>query len=166
MGWFGAPLHQWDGVYLCGNLDALEADVASEIDLAEAFTELRYRLENGIRCDLSKKARNRVDILAPKMTWIYFVASVDAGAIKVGRSRNVLERMSSLTTSSPVPLTLVAMVQYRPQLEHEIHAHLSEYRKRGEWFHADEPVIELARIAKREGLRGVVKEIGLKANCI
>lgn len=110
--------------------------------------------------NLSLAQKQRLFVLSKMVATVYFIAAVDAGKIKIGRTRNISKRLSALETSSPVPLTLMHTVQYDDELEQRIHQHLGKYRSHGEWFHADKPVVEFVRNAKKEGIPWLVSQVG------
>jgi hypothetical protein len=114
--------------------------------------------EGMVQLDLVQK--QRLYVLSHCLTTVYFIAAVDAGKIKIGKTTNIQKRMATLTTMSPVPLQLVHSVQYDNNLERRIHEHLKEYRAHGEWFHADKPVLEFVRNVKNKGIEWLVKRVG------
>jgi hypothetical protein len=80
----------------------------------------------------------------------YFMAAVDAGLIKIGRTRSMKKRMLTLSSQSPVPLKLVASVAYDANFEKRLHFYFKDLRSHGEWFKADEPLLEFLRKLKRD----------------
>lgn len=74
---------------------------------------------------------------------VYFVQRGEDGPIKIGRSRNVVSRLSSLRGSCPDPLRLLGTLDEGSGVEEStIHARFdsARVRRRGEWF---KPVPEL-----------------------
>lgn len=90
----------------------------------------------------------------------YFVASVDHALIKIGKTKHIGKRFSSLQTMSPAPLELAYVVEYDVMLESRIHAHLAEYRAHGEWFHATPEVVDFIRGIKDNGHRWLIDQVG------
>lgn len=110
--------------------------------------------------ELSLQQKQRLFVLSHCLMTVYFIAAVDAGKIKIGKTTNIQKRMAALTTVSPVELTLLHTVQYDARLEKRIHDHLKEYRAHGEWFHADKPVLDFIRNVKKEGITWLVNRVG------
>jgi hypothetical protein len=65
---------------------------------------------------------------------VYFVEAVGLGLIKIGYAINLPQRFTSLMTSSPVPLTLLGVMDGGAALETRLHIELAEHRTHGEWF--------------------------------
>lgn len=110
--------------------------------------------------ELTLQQKQRLYVLSNCLMTVYFIAAVDAGKVKIGKTTNIQKRMASLTTMSPVELTLLHTVQYDARLEKRIHVHLKKYRAHGEWFHADKPVLDFIRNVKNEGITWLVKRVG------
>jgi hypothetical protein len=66
---------------------------------------------------------------------IYYVAANDR--VKIGFAKNVKKRLAALSTTSPVPLVLLASHRGSQKKEREIHRLFAEYRLTGEWFRLD-----------------------------
>lgn len=64
---------------------------------------------------------------------VYYVRS-ENGAIKIGYTDNLLARMSSLGTASPMRLEVVAQEEGGKSLERERHRQYKALNTRGEWF--------------------------------
>ena len=54
--------------------------------------------------------------------------------VKIGYSKNVNQRLQQLSTASPSPIQLIAVVPGDRQLEQELHQEFRKQRKIGEWF--------------------------------
>lgn len=67
---------------------------------------------------------------------------------KIGKTKNVKQRLSNLQTSNPVKLNLIGVIETDncSLLESFFHQHCSKYRTTGEWFNIPED--EIADIAK------------------
>jgi len=94
------------------------------------------------------------------ITTVYFIAAVDAGKIKIGKTVDIEKRLATLRTMSPVDIELVCTIDYDEGLERRIHEHLKEYRANGEWFYADQPVLDFIRGYRTNGIRWVVDRVG------
>lgn len=64
---------------------------------------------------------------------MYFVQASN-GLVKIGTSANLESRLTSLYTSSPIPLTLCAWMYGGFLLEKTLHERFADYRSHGEWF--------------------------------
>jgi len=67
---------------------------------------------------------------------VYFVLAEGIGRIKIGRSRGMKSRLSSLRTNSPAKLSLLFMFPHmaRGWSEKKVHDDLAFCRSHGEWF--------------------------------
>lgn len=70
------------------------------------------------------------------MKQIYFIES--GNMVKIGRTKDIEKRMSSIRTSCPFPIKLLAYVVADPDLEKRIHRDFAEDRVHGEWFNLSE----------------------------
>lgn len=71
------------------------------------------------------------------MNFVYFVRD-ESGAIKIGTTTKLRERVASLQTSSSQALELVGFIQGDKALEQKLHARFASFRVRREWFVGDE----------------------------
>lgn len=73
---------------------------------------------------------------APKSVWVYFVRATTLRLIKIGRARDMGQRLSGLQVGSPDKLELMGII--RPadpeQLEADLHRRFDRHRTHGEWF--------------------------------
>lgn len=67
---------------------------------------------------------------------VYFLHAPAVGMVKIGRSRNIEQRMIDLRCASPVPLKLIMTVDGGLTTERMMHERFKPYRKHGEWFKA------------------------------
>jgi len=75
---------------------------------------------------------------------VYFVLAPEARAVKIGASRQPLDRLDQLRTANPELLHLVGLLPDAGfQLEAEIHQRFSDARRHGEWFDLTSPVVAL-----------------------
>lgn len=75
------------------------------------------------------------------------------GAVKIGRSIDVLGRLRALQTGYPYPLQVLQTIRCKDAagLEHELHARYAAKRLNGEWFSLDAGDLEeINRHANRE----------------
>jgi hypothetical protein len=94
-------------------------------------------------------------------TIVYAIASPDDGPIKFGRTLNVERRFSSISTMSPVPLTLLGHVWLPDDAEAYIHEFLKEDRSHGEWFRRTERSRGLAALVAAKKAVDIADVIGL-----
>ncbi len=78
---------------------------------------------------------------------VYFARSTKTGLIKIGSSRNVKQRMKTLSWAEGATVILLYAVRSRSPILDERHAQdcLKEYRVRGEWFRINDSHIQQAR---------------------
>lgn len=66
---------------------------------------------------------------------VYFIQGVDGGPIKIGRTRNLKERLRSIQMSSPVRLRVLAAYRNPDEdAETKLHQRFRVHRLHGEWF--------------------------------
>ncbi|WP_375493795.1 GIY-YIG nuclease family protein [uncultured Nostoc sp.] len=85
--------------------------------------------------------------LATTAHFVYFILNSDSKAIKIGRAKNLEQRIRSLQTSSPAHLKLIKSVQVDGaekaiELEQALHRQFQAIRLAGEWFKAEPLLIE------------------------
>ena len=85
--------------------------------------------------------------LAPQAHFVYFILNEDSNAIKIGRAKDLANRMKALQTSSPTRLRLIKLVQIEgveeaQKLEQSLHKKFNDIRLTGEWFKAEATLLE------------------------
>ncbi|MBD2415710.1 helicase [Nostoc calcicola FACHB-389] len=85
--------------------------------------------------------------LAKTAHFVYFILNSDSKAIKIGRAKNIEQRMKSLQTSSPAHLKLIKSVQVDGaskaiELEQALHQQFQAIKLAGEWFKAEPSLLE------------------------
>ncbi len=90
----------------------------------------------------------------PTGSVVYFIQAEPGGAIKIGVTRDLRSRLSSLRIGSPLPLRVLAYMSGDAALEGQLHARFAAVREHGEW-HAAVPELltfiqESARPLERE----------------
>lgn len=71
---------------------------------------------------------------------LYFIQARVTGAVKIGRSSNVEQRLAQLQTGCPHQLRILLKVPGKGHQERGIHERLASHRirhERGEWFSPD-----------------------------
>lgn len=77
---------------------------------------------------------------------VYFVLAPRCGRLKIGTTRFLLKRISSLAAGAAEQLTCLGWVPGGVAVERAIHGRLADSRRYGEWFDlTPEVVAELAR---------------------
>lgn len=72
---------------------------------------------------------------APTACWLYFIWAPEAERIKIGRTRDVANRLRDLSTGSPVPLRLLGAVPCPSKTEEfRVHMLWMDHWSHGEWF--------------------------------
>lgn len=101
--------------------------------------------------------------------WSLYFMRCAAGPLKVGRAKNVAQRLADLQVANPYELTLIdgfacGTMKTACELETFVHRKLSAFHIRGEWFSAEaEPYItrllELVRNKhRRESIANAIRE--------
>lgn len=67
----------------------------------------------------------------PRQVWTYFIEAHGLNRVKIGSSRSVTRRLSTLSSMSPVKLELLAVTTCEEQLLHRL---FTADRLHGEWF--------------------------------
>lgn len=81
---------------------------------------------------------------------VYFIRRGSSGPIKVGFTKDLEARLSSLQTASDLPLQVLAVFPATKQAESDIHQSLAESRIRGEWFAPTmELLLEIVRVRQQ-----------------
>lgn len=91
-------------------------------------------------------ARSGFFLFGGRLGYVYFVEIPD-GPIKVGIAKNVKKRLETIRTHCPYEIRLLAAIPGGRARERELHAALSDYRMRGEWFAADARPVVLEMLA-------------------
>lgn len=65
---------------------------------------------------------------------VYFIATSCEQYVKIGRSGDVLRRLKTLQTSSPLKLVLLGAIHAKPAYEKYLHMCFAKQRTHGEWF--------------------------------
>lgn len=87
-------------------------------------------------------------------SWLYFAQAGDVGPVKIGRSRQVDQRIIALGTASPVPVRLLGTIPETWLSEQDAHAALHRLRLHGEWFKPEPIVLALADAGRRVFAKG------------
>lgn len=81
------------------------------------------------------------DETAPSpLAGVYFARAGDA--VKIGVSRNVRRRVQMLSTCSPFPIQLLAVMPGGIQDERALHRRFAHLRMNGEWFRPDSELLD------------------------
>lgn len=75
-------------------------------------------------------------------TNIYFIGSIEQGAVKIGRAKDPKKRLAQLQTGNSNKLTLFAVVEnVTPEYEFKLHKLMDHIRLEGEWFQLTDELI-------------------------
>lgn len=133
-------------------------NVASYLDLSKSVQE------GDSPARLSFSERERMLATRNRLVVIYFVAAVDAGVIKIGKTKNFSKCLTALSSVSPVQLSPIFAIQYDDTMHARITKHLEAHRSHGEWFFADRPVLEFVESVYRNGVPWLVATVGDSKN--
>ena len=78
-----------------------------------------------------------------KTKQIYFIQGSETKRIKIGYSVNPKARLQSLSASEP--LTLLKTIPGNAEEEKKLHKRFQHLRRHGEWFEADEELIQFIK---------------------
>lgn len=83
---------------------------------------------------------------------VYFIQAAEAARVKIGYSADPPGRLDELSTGSPVPLALIAVMPGDPSDEAQLHERFAADRTHGEWFRRS-PEIEafIAEMIEQHG---------------
>ena len=85
---------------------------------------------------------------------VYFVFAPELRRIKIGFTRDVARRFTSLRNSSPCDLLLIGSVRAAPVAEGAFHGLLQDFRRYGEWFDLTAEVGRTVLIVQAYGEEG------------
>ncbi len=80
---------------------------------------------------------------------IYFVRCAARNAIKIGMAEDPSKRLRALQTACPDPLEMLGTVPGERKQEKEFHRKFTHLRILGEWFRADQDLIETIELLTR-----------------
>ena len=101
-----------------------------------------YPSESVARYYFEKQREYNSKIEDDNLTNIYFIQSINGGPVKIGKAKNVQQRLLGFQIGCPVKLSVVAVYKnVDDSLENVLHNKYSEYRIHGEWF--DEKILEM-----------------------
>lgn len=108
------------------------ADFSKSLDSFQEWQiPLRFRL--GIDLSNDKKAKGfKPKSELPSFECVYFLQQ--GNTIKIGYTKSIADRIKTLQTASPIPLTLLATLRGDRKLESYFHTRFASYRLEGEWF--------------------------------
>lgn len=76
------------------------------------------------------------------MGHIYFVQVISSGNIKIGYSKNIKSRLSTIQISIPEKVKLLGFISGDMSKEKELHRLFKYYHVRGEWFQCNPCIID------------------------
>lgn len=91
---------------------------------------------------------------------LYFIENAERSAIKIGTSFNPRLRRESFQAANCDPLTLLGKIKHGEQLKPLVHEVFSDFRIRGEWFHYNPDLIDLAMTPDVPTFRRIVARTG------
>lgn len=110
-------------------MDAVDFDVFVMNEIERMTNEKKVDFKEDTTFNQEKNSDNQ------EKRGVYFIQA-DNGLTKIGRTKNLKNRLSKLKTSSPCELNLIWFIETEHELELEakIHDVFSVKRVRGEWF--------------------------------
>lgn len=145
-----------DPYYLEAYMPAgLDENFLEKLDKLEKFEALH---EKGRAPKLKPKEKSDLLQAMHNAKYIYFVLSEDSGLVKIGKTKSIKQRFSSLQTMSPVPLRLIGCFRAHDALERILHERFERYRCHGEWFKLNDEMIGLIETGSEYGVRALIME--------
>lgn len=92
---------------------------------------------------------------ADEVNKIYFILAEDVNKVKIGRTFNLDERLSTLQISSPFDLKIICHLVLEKEYEGVFHKFFKEDSVRGEWFEYSEDIKTFIDLAETKGEKGV-----------
>lgn len=99
-----------------------------------AFEIERTRLTSPFVKQWNEASNERSGIRVPNCAGVYFVEAVGTGFVKVGRSKNIAERVATLRANNGALLRLLRWDKGGAREERALHGRYDYYRSHGEWF--------------------------------
>lgn len=149
-------------VWLVGEKEAFEQESKSNtFNQKIAELAINYREAEQKESKYLSEIRKELDSIILQSfefdTNVYFIYNPGAHAIKIGKSKDVKKRLTSLETASPGKLKLLYSCPARNSWEKIIHDELGKYRMKGEWFEASKELFRFIMWFK------VIQETGLNS---
>ena len=126
------------------------------VEILRAFKQARRAEEPAEYSTFARQCRTLFDairdavLLLPddrfattEVACTYFLQAGKEGPIKIGSTRNLLVRLRTLATMSPIPLTLLGVM--KGDHEESCHHRLGAFRTHGEWFAPTVTVLKFIR---------------------
>lgn len=127
-------------------IEAQEAPQSDKQRKRESRERRRAMVDSGLREDQRREV-------------VYFIRAESGGPIKIGQTDDVAMRISTMQSSHPETLVLLATQPGDRAIEKRMHERFSHLRIRGEWFRADVELLAyirgLADVTNRDSSRGV-----------
>ena len=117
-----------------GSIDSVYALMTSD-EAAERMKAMREKLER-VQFGLTERGVKQC---------VYFLHDPKSGAIKIGVSEKVGQRVSSLKCGTPNDISLLGTVVGTPMLERLLHRFLAHFQIQGEWFKATPTIIDFVK---------------------
>jgi hypothetical protein len=95
----------------------------------------------------------------PTKSFVYFIQADDSRMVKIGRAKNITQRLQSLQCGNHENLSPLGALAGARALEEEIHELLAASRVRGEWFRPTPILRELMGAALTAATGRTVEEI-------
>ena len=83
------------------------------------------------------------------VSYLYFIRGLESKRIKIGMTtRNPKQRLASLQSASPEPLTCISAFEVAPEVEGHLHKLLEAHQIHGEWFAPHKDVLAVIETCK------------------
>ncbi len=88
--------------------------------------------------------------------FVYFIQPLGGGPVKIGRTTNVLRRLNTIQSNSPVPLKILRVLEGGHEQESALHIKFKDDRLWGEWFSQGAVLPYVRSLEGGHGYDGVV----------
>ncbi len=121
----------------------VKLEPAEKLGFPHSFAENRGQKVNRLGARMENYRANRNPRLTGR-SWVYFAQRGDDGPIKIGRTRQLADRMAALRSTQPEEMNLIGKLPEVVISEARSHILFRHLRMRGEWFQPAPEILELA----------------------
>ena len=116
-------------LYIRGSYLGTAVDKSCGTDKRAVARAILKQLEKEIELGVYQKQKA---VMPPRPSFVYFIGCGDY--IKIGYAASIKMRLSSISTSNPYPLKVLAAVAGGIEVERGLHNRFADSLHRGEWF--------------------------------
>ena len=95
-------------------------------------------MERNLKLKQESAIKNNIAVIKGNgnvvMSYVYFIQGENGGAIKIGTTTDLANRLKTLQTGYPDTLRCLLLLRGNTKLESQLHEEFKAYRLSGEWF--------------------------------